>query len=169
MHLVPLIQGRGFTPPEAGSVLFTLLMVAIVGRVAFGKLADIIGAIPAYFVASAWQTVMVFGFMFMEHLSSFYMYAVVYGFGYAGVMTTIFVTIRNHAAPARRASTMGVVLAFAYLGHGLGGWQGGYFFDVTSNYSWTYTNAALAGVVNLVIVGGLWITINRRPKLALAK
>lgn len=162
MHLVPLIQGRGFEPTEAGSVLFTLLMVAIMGRVAFGKLADMIGAIPAYLVASGWQTALVFGFVFMYQLDSFYIYAVVYGFGYAGVMTTVLVTVQNHTAPARRASSMGIVLAFAYLGHGLGGWQGGYFFDLTGAYSWTYANAALAGVVNLAIVGALWLTINRR-------
>ncbi|MHA1554507.1 MAG: MFS transporter, partial [Alphaproteobacteria bacterium] len=44
MHLVPLIQDRGVTAPEAGSVLFILLVAAIIGRVAFGRLADKIGA-----------------------------------------------------------------------------------------------------------------------------
>ena len=61
--------------------------------------------------------------------------------------------------------TTGVVLAFAYLGHGLGGWQGGYFFDVTGAYIWSYANAAFAGIVNLVIVGALWATIRRRMVL----
>lgn len=168
MHLVPLIQGQGFSAPEAGSVLLTMLMVAIVGRVAFGKLADLIGAIPAYLVASGWQTVLVFGFILMGQLNSFYIYAIVYGFGYAGVMTTVLVTTRNHSAPARRASSMGIVLAFAYLGHGLGGWQGGYFFDVTGAYNWTYANAAFAGVINLMIVSALWLTVNRRARSAAA-
>lgn len=168
MHLVPLIHGRGFEPTEAGSVLFTLLMVAIMGRVAFGKLADMIGAIPAYLIASGWQTVLVFGFVFMYQLDSFYIYAIVYGFGYAGVMTTVLVTVQNHTAPARRASSMGIVLAFAFLGHGFGGWQGGYFFDVTGEYSWTYANAALAGVVNLAIVSALWLTINRKRTSVIA-
>lgn len=163
MHLVPLVQGRGFTAPEAGSVLFVMLMVAIAGRVAFGKLTDIIGAVPAYLTASAWQTLLVFGFFFVNRLDAFYLYAAVYGFGYAGVMTTIIVTTRNLAAPARRASSLGVVMAFAYIGHGLGGWQGGYFFDLTGNYHWTYANAAIAGFINLAIVSGLWLTVNRRP------
>lgn len=168
MHLVPLIQGRGFQSPEASSVLFTMLMVAIVGRIAFGKIADTIGAIPAYLLASGWQTLLVFGFTFMGQLDSFYIYAAIYGFGYAGVMTTLLVTARNHTAPARRVSSMGVVLAFAYLGHGLGGWQGGFFFDLTGDYSWTFANAALAGIVNLAIVGALWLTISRRPQAATA-
>jgi len=168
MHLLPLIQDRGFSPPEAGSVIFVMLTVAIVGRVAFGKLTDIIGAVPAYLTASAWQTLLVFGFVFLERLDSFFLYAAVYGFGYAGVMTTIIVTTRNLTAPARRASSLGVVMAFAYLGHGLGGWQGGYFFDLTGNYQWTYANAAIAGIINLAIVSALWLTINRRPTIAIA-
>lgn len=168
MHLVPLIQGRDFPATDAGSVLFTLLMVAILGRVAFGRIADMIGAIPAYLLASGWQTLLVFGFMFMDRLESFYLYAIIYGFGYAGVMTTIFVTIRVHTAPVRRATSTGIVLAFAYLGHGLGGWQGGFFFDFTGDYDWTYANAALAGILNLAIVSALWLKINRRPSVAVA-
>ena len=79
-------------------------------------------------------------------------------------MTTILVTARNLTAPARRASSMGVILAFAYLGHGLGGWQGGFFFDLTGAYTWTYANAAFAGITNLIIVGSLWLTLrHRRP------
>jgi MFS family permease len=168
MHLVPLIQGHGYPAPEAGGVLFSMLMIAILGRIAFGKLADMIGAIPAYLIASAWQTVLVFGFVYLNTLESFYPYALVYGFGYAGVMTAILVTARNLAAPARRASTIGIVLAFAFLGHGLGGWQGGFFYDVTGEYIWAYAIAAIAGVVNLMIVASLWLTIRRKPTLVLA-
>jgi MFS family permease len=138
MHLVPLIQGRGFAGSEASGVLFLMLMVAVLGRVAFGKLADIIGAIPTWLVASGWQTLLVFGFTCFESLNSFYVYAAFYGFGYAGVMTSLIVTARNLSAPSRRASTIGIVLAFAYIGHGIGGWQGGFFFDLTGGYQLTY-------------------------------
>ena len=162
MHLVPLIQGCGFPAPEAGSVLFFMLMVAIAGRVAFGKLADMIGAVPAYLTASAWQTLLVFGFTLIVRLDAFYLYAAIYGFGYAGVMTTVLVTARTLTAPAHRATSMGIIIAFGWLGHGLGGWQGGFFFDLTGNYSWTYMNAAIAGAINLAIVFALWVATRPR-------
>jgi MFS family permease len=168
MHLVPLIQGRSFTAPEASSVLFAMLLVAIVGRVAFGRLADLIGAIPAYLIASGWQTLLVFGFTLVSGLESFFLYAAVYGFGYGGVMTTLLVTSRNLTTPSRRASSMGVIVAFAYLGHGLGGWQGAYFFDLTGGYTWTYANAAFIGIANLIIVSSLWVTIRYRGRPTLA-
>lgn len=36
------------------------------------------------------------------------------------------------------------------------------FFDLTGNYTLSYANAAVAGAINLIIVGSLYVTINRR-------
>ncbi len=168
MHLVPLAQERGLSATDAGSVLFVMLVVAIVGRAAFGQIADMIGALPTWLLASGWQTLLVFGFTRMDGLSEFYLYAVLYGFGYAGVMTAVLVTTRNLAAPGLRASSMGTVLAFGYIGHGLGGWQGGFFYDLTNAYTWSYTNAVIAGLINLTLVGALWWTVTRRGQTAFA-
>lgn len=168
IHLVPLMQVYGIPAPQAGGVLLTMMIIAIAGRIAFGRLADIIGAIPTYLIASAWQTFLVFGFTFLGRLDSFFLYAAVYGFGYAGVMTALLVTARNLTAPSRRTSSMGVITAFALVGHGLGGWQGGFFFDLTSAYTWSYANAALAGVLNLVLISALWIVVRQRRHLLAA-
>jgi MFS family permease len=162
MHLIPLIQDRGIPLEDAGSVLFLMLLVAIAGRIAFGKLADMIGAIRAYWIASCWQTLLVVGFIYIDTLNGFYIYAVIYGFGYAGVMTGLLVCVRVLTPLSRRASVLGIVMLFAWLGHGIGGYQGGFFFDLTGNYTVTYVNAALAGIINLIIVGALFIATNRR-------
>lgn len=162
MHLVPLVQGNGISAPDAGSVLFLMLIVAILGRVAFGKLADMIGAIPAYMTASLWQTLLVFPFTQIHSLGAFYVYAAIFGFGYAGVMTGVLTTTRALTTPANRSGANGVILGFAFIGHAVGGYQGGLFFDLTGSYTVSFTNAALAGVVNLAIVGSLYLTIRRR-------
>jgi MFS family permease len=163
MHLVPLIQGYCISAPDAGGVLFVMLIAAIAGRVAFGKLADMIGPIPAYVTASVWQTVGVFAFTQIGDLSLFYVFAPIYGFGYAGVMTGVLVTARVLTPARRRATYMGVILAFAWLGHGLGGYQGGVFYDLTGSYTVSFANAAAAGIFNLMIVGTLFVMLRRRP------
>jgi MFS family permease len=164
MHLVPLIQGCGITAPEAGGVLFTLMIAAICGRIVFGQLADMIGAIPAYMTAVAWQTLLMFGFTQFVSLEAFYIYAPIYGFGYGGVMTGVLTTIRALTPAARRASATGIVLAFAWLGHGLGGWQGGLFYDLTHSYNVSFANAAFAGIVNLTVVGCVLLLLRRRQR-----
>ncbi|WP_300547464.1 MFS transporter [Roseovarius sp.] len=156
MHLVPHIQGRGYSADQAGSVIFLMLMVGIVGRVAFGKLADVIGAIPAYMTATAWMTLLIYGFILINDLSTFYLYAPIYGFGYAGVMTGVLATVAAHTPPSRRGFAMGVVTMFGWFGHANGGGLGGYLYDITGGYAAAYGLAALAGVLNLLVVAVLY-------------
>ena len=162
MHLVPLAQDRGIALNEAASIMFVMLLAGVVGRVAFGRLADMIGPVRTYLVASAWQTVLVFAFLQLEELNAFYMFALIYGFGYSGVMTSILVCVQMLTPVSRRAFALGIVVMFGWLGHGIGGYQGGYFFDLTGSYTLSYANAAFAGIINLMLIGALYITLNRR-------
>lgn len=156
MHLVPYIQGLGCTADQAGSVVFLMLMVGILGRVAFGKLADIIGAIPAYMTATAWMTLLIYGFILLKDLSALYVYAPIYGFGYAGVMTGVLTTTASHTPPSRRGFAMGIITMFGWFGHANGGFLGGYLYDQTADYAAAFAVAALAGALNLVVVAVLW-------------
>lgn len=156
MHLVPLIQDRGFALEEASGVIFSMLLIAILGRVAFGRLADIVGALPAYMTATAWMTLLVFGFVYIHNLTSFYAYALVYGFGYAGVMTGVLVSIRSLSPVSHRASVLGIVIMFGWFGHAIGGYLGGLLYDLSGNYTASYALAATAGILNLMVVSSLY-------------
>lgn len=167
MHLVPLIQDVGFPAEQASSVIFTMMVAAIVGRVVFGKLADVIGAVPAYMMATAWMTVMVYGFVWLKSLDIFYVYAIVYGFGYSGVMTGVLTSVRALTPAARRGSAMGIIGMFGWFGHAIGGYQGGLLHDLTGAYDAPYAIAAVAGVLNLAVVSTL-LRRTRRPDFAVA-
>ena len=166
MHLVPMIQGVCNVGAEAGGPLLIMLVAAIGGRIFFGRLADMIGPVRAWMAATAWQTVLMIGFVFLGSMQAFWLFAPLYGFGYGGVMTGVLVTVRALTPEARRASATGIVLAFGWLGHALGGWQGGFFFDLTDGYFWTYANAVLAGAINLAVVGTIWFALRRRIHVA---
>lgn len=163
MHLVPLIQGCGFALDQASGVLFGMLVIAIAGRIVFGKLSDIIGALPAYMTATAWMALLVFGFVYLESLGMFHIYALVYGFGYAGVMTGVLVSITALTHPSIRATAMGVVTMFGWFGHANGGYLGGLLYDMTAGYTEAYALAAVSGALNLVIVGSLFF-YTRNPR-----
>ena len=168
MHLVPLMDGQGISAADSGGVLFTMLIVAVAGRVAFGRLADHIGPMPAFMAASMWQAMLVFFFTQLHSLGNFYVFAVVYGFGYGGVMTGVLVTARYLTPVLRRASLMGVILAFSWIGHAFGGYQGGLFYDLTGSYTVTYANAAAAGLFNLLLIGPMIWTIRGRHRKSVA-
>jgi MFS family permease len=166
MHLLPLIQERGIAAPDAGGVVFVMLVAAIAGRVFFGRLADRIGGMPAYMTAVAWQAALMFPFTQIDGLTSFYVLAAVYGFGYAGVMTGLLITIGLLAPASWRATATGTVIAFAFLGHGIGGYQAGLLHDLTGAYQGGFGVAALASAFNLVVVGSLLVTLRRRGGVA---
>jgi MFS family permease len=80
---------------------------------------------------------------------------VVFGFGFAGVMTSLLICARE-AAPLRITGfAIAVVSTTGWVGMGIGSYQGGYFFDVTGDYTFSYGTAAIAGLINLLIVAAL--------------
>lgn len=164
IHLVPYAQSCSIPLSDAGGIVLVMLIAGIGGRVAFGKLADMIGAIRAYWIASAWQTALVVFFTQFQSFESLILFAAIYGFGYGGVMTTILVSMQVLTPIARRASATSIVSMFGFFGHAVGGYQGGLFFDLIGNYNWAFANAAFAGIMNLIIVAALYVTISRGPK-----
>lgn len=165
IHLVPLIQAVCGVGAEAGGPLLLMLVSAIAGRVFFGRLADSIGPLRAWMAATAWQTTLMLGFMLLGTMQAFWVFAVLYGFGYGGVMTGVLVSVRALTPQASRASATGIVLAFAWLGHAAGGWQGGLTYDLTGAYFWAFANATFFGIVNLAIIGAVFWLVRRNSGL----
>ncbi|MES2713596.1 MAG: MFS transporter [Pseudomonadota bacterium] len=153
MHLMPLMQGFCIPATDAGGVMLAMLVAAIVGRIAYGKLCDAIGPVQSWAVASFLQVLGVAAFTQFETLRGFMSFGVVYGFAYAGVMTSVLVSARALTPAHRRASLMGVILSFAWLGHAFGGYQGAATYDITGSYTAGFVAGSVAGLVNLALVG----------------
>jgi MFS family permease len=160
-HVIPMAQDQGIPLDDASGIMFILLLAAVLGRIAFGKLADLVGPLRSYWIAACWQTVLVFFFVRIDSVQALNMYAFIWGFGYAGVMTGIVICVRVMIPLARRATALGIVTFFGWFGHGVGGYQGGLLFDLTDDYTLSFAIAALAGVVNLIVVAALYFTLNR--------
>ena len=166
MHLMPLIQGFCIPATDAGGVMLAMLLAAILGRVAYGKLCDMIGPLQSWAVASILQTAGVLAFTQFASLQAFLIFGVVYGFAYAGVMTSILVSTRALTPEYRRGAFMGIILAFAWLGHAFGGYQGAAAFDLTGSYAGGFVIGSAAGLVNLGLVSMLLLLARPRRVLA---
>jgi len=155
MHIAPLVSDLGFDPQVAASVMAVMMIAGAFGRVMAGRLADRIGALNAYLVVSFIQTFFAYWFVTVDGLIGIYAVAVVFGVGYAGVMTCLLVTTRS-MVPARLAGTgLSITSLSGWAGMGLGAYLGGALFDWTGNYDLSYATAAGAGVVNLTILAML--------------
>jgi MFS family permease len=170
MHLMPLLQSLCISSTDAGGVMFAMLLAAIGGRVAYGKLCDMIGATRSWFVASSLQTAGVLAFTQFTSLRGFLLFSIVYGFAYAGVMTSLLVATRALTPSRDKATWMGMVFSFAWLGHALGGFQSALAYDLTAGYEAGFAAGAVAGAGNLILVGTLirLTRCNARPSAGTA-
>ena len=165
VHLVPLLTDAEFTIEFATSVLMVLMFCGAFGRILGGKLGDMIGALPAYMIMSLGQTVSVIWFPYITNPIGLYLLAAFFGFTYSGVMSSILVTTRMvvSAKFAGRANSLGSF--FGWTGMGMGGFFGGYFFDLYGDYFWSFAFASFMGAINLLVLLRFLARINNR-KLA---
>ena len=168
MHLVPLLTDKGFSLEFATSVLMILMVCGAFGRILGGMLGDYIGALPGYILMSLGQTIFVVWFPYLISPASIYVLAALFGFTYSGVMSSILVCTRIMVSAKFGARAMSLTSFFGWIGMGLGGFLGGYFFDIYGDYSWAFSFAGITGVVNLFILALFFMNIRRRENLLLS-
>jgi MFS family permease len=160
---VPLVHLASFVGMVCGSPAIgaTSLLVAMVfgatGRICFGLIADRIGYLPSYALASAIQTVGVAAYPLLGDGSSLLALSAVFGFGFAGNMTCLVLCVRE-AVPAHRfGAALGMVMLVAWAGMGTGGYAGGALFDIYLSYALSFTLASAAGLLNLIAIGAMMV------------
>lgn len=165
---VPLVHLASFVGMVCGSPALgaTSLLVAMlsgaVGRVCFGLVADRLGYLPSYALASAVQTACVAAYPLLGDGVSILALSAVFGFGFAGNMTCLILCVRDLVPASRFGGALGLVMLVAWAGMGVGGYAGGVLFDITLGYSLSFALAGLAGLLNLLAIGAL-IAMRRMP------
>lgn len=155
VHLVPLGMAAGCSAQTAAGLLLSAMIAAVFGRLFFGWLADRVGGLPAYAISCFAQTAVVFWFTQTSSIVALSSLSILFGFGFAGVMTCLLICARE-AAPMRISGTaMAIVSTTAWVGMGIGSYQAGFFYDLSGSYVLSYGNAAIAGIINLLIVFAL--------------
>jgi len=169
LHVVPMLSDRGFSPEIAAGVLTALMLAGVLGRLAAGRICDLIGPIRTYALMSLGQTLLVVWFPHIESLLGVYALAVVFGLVYSGVMASIVICVNIEVPASVAARSWSIVSFFAWIGMGLGSYMGGLLFDLTGGYAWAFAFAAAMGTINLFILALFYGSRKkRRPALAAA-
>ena len=167
MHLVPLLTDKGFSLEFSTFVLMLLMICGAFGRIFGGMLGDYIGALPGYFLMSLGQTIFVVWFPHLVSPLGIYVVAALFGFTYSGVMSSILVCTRMMVSAKFGARAMSLTSFFGWIGMGLGGFLGGYLFDIYGDYTWAFTIAGISGLINLIVLSFFFLQIRRKSNLAL--
>jgi MFS family permease len=158
---VPLVHLASFVGTICGSPTIgaTSLLVAMsfgaAGRICFGLIADRVGYLPSYALASATQTACVLAYPFFGDAHSLLALSAVFGFGFAGNMTCLVLCAREAVPSHRFGGALGLMMLVAWAGMGVGGYAGGALFDAYHGYGPAFALAGGAGALNLVTIGFL--------------
>ena len=163
VHVVTLGSDRGLAGRDAAGLLAVLTVAGMVGRIAFGRLADRVGSLHTYIAASAGQTALAFLFPYAASGAQLYLLSALFGLVFSGAMTSFLTCAREYAPAGRTGLSIGVVMLFAWIGMAAGAWQGGLFYDLCGDYFASFANASVAGVVNLLILALLWLHTLETP------
>ena len=165
IHVFPMAMEAGIAPEQAALVLGVLMAVSMVGRVGIARLADSIGGVRSLLLASGIQTVTIYWFSQMDGLEGLVTVAAMFAFGYGGVIPSYAIIVREKIPLSHVGRVTGTVFFFGNLGMALGGYLGGVIYVTSGGYPTAYAVGALAGVVNLIIIGSLFLRLRSQTSL----
>ena len=152
VHMASFIGMVCASPRLGVDSLVVAMTCGAVGRVCFGSIADRIGPLRAYGLASLTQTACILLFPALADSLSLLALSAVFGFGFGGDMTCFSLCVRR-AVPAHRfGAAMGAVMMMAWAGMAAGGYLGGLLFEISQSYTASFLLAGAAGVFNLSVL-----------------
>ncbi len=152
VHLVSHATDLGHAPARAAELLSVLMVAGFVSRIAFGMLADRIGAAPTLLISSACQFAMMLVFAEVESLTALYVSAALFGLGFAGIMPCYPLLLRLWFPVSQIGWRIAAQYLFAALGMALGGWLAGRIFDATGAYAPAFLAGAGFNAMNFALV-----------------
>ncbi len=163
VHLVAMCSDLGFGAAEGARMLSVLLACSFASRLGFGWLSDRIGGLKTVLIGSSLQAAALSAYIWVDGLVSLYVLSGIFGLVYGGIVPGYTLAVRE-LFPAREAGwRIGVIFLCGTSGMALGGWLGGFIFDLTGHYQYAFVAGVVFNLANLSIVCFLLWLAGARP------
>jgi MFS family permease len=156
-HSIPLVHVVGFAL-SAGLSVFTsswvlaiMSLSSVIGRIYWGMFADRRGSRLALMITLFLQGSLVLWLVKTQDPVVFFMYAVFWGFGYGGVGTQYGIVSREVFGARLFGPGYAGQNAFAMVGMAVGGFLGGYLYDVSNSYVVAWLVSFMCGLISSLI------------------
>jgi len=155
-HTAAHIQDMGFSLTDGANVLAVISVASIIGRIGMGRVADMIGSRRTLIISFAAISVTVFWVLFANRLWGFYIFALVFGFGWGALAVLRFAITTEVFGLASVGFIMGILGSGESMAATIGSYFGGYSFDIFGSYD--------AAFIMCIVVSGLGIILSWRLK-----
>jgi MFS family permease len=150
-HIVPHATDIGFSATTAATLLSAIGLVSIFGKISFGSLGDKIGNRKAAIIISILVAVAFVWLRFSNQLWMLYIFAVIFGLGYAGFSATQSPLAAELFGLKSHGTIFGLTSFTGNAGGAVGSFLAGYIFDMTGNYNWAFYICVILAAISLII------------------
>jgi MFS family permease len=164
-HIVSMAITQGISGMEAAAALSIISGASAVSRFASAIIAQHFGGRVLLTLALVGQSAPIFILFFAEGAWTFYAFALIFGLCYGGEMVGFPIINRQMFGAAAPLSTIySLEMVGAGIGMALGGWLGGFLFDVSGAYTWSIAAAILTTCIGIPLA--LALPPHKRPPAA---
>ena len=147
VHVVGFALSAGLSAFAASWVLAIMSISSVVGRIYWGMFADRYGARLALMLTLFMQGALILWLVNAQDPVIFFLYALVWGFGYGGVGTQYGMVSREVFGARLFGPGYAGQNAFAMVGMSVGGFLGGYLFDISHSYVTSWLVSVASGLI----------------------
>ncbi len=163
VHVVGFAQSAGLSAFASAWVLSLMSLSAIAGRVAWGLFADRHGARLTLILTLFLQGALVLWLVNTQDPVIFFLYALVWGFGFGGVNTQYGIVARDLYGPRHFGPGFAGQMCFSMVGMAVGGFLGGYLYDLSHSYVASWLISFGAGLISSLLAMDLLLQSERAP------
>jgi MFS family permease len=162
-HSIPLVHVVGFALSAGLSafasswVLAIMSISSVIGRIYWGMFADRRGGRLALMLTLFLQGSLILWLVKTQDPVVFFMYAIFWGFGYGGVGTQYGIVSREVFGARLFGPGYAGQNAFAMVGMAIGGFLGGYLYDVSNSYVSAWLVSFMCGLISSLIAMDLMV------------
>jgi MFS family permease len=156
-HSIPLVHTVGFALSAglsnfaASWVLAVMGLTSVIGRIFWGFFADRHGGRLTLMMTLFMQGAFILWLVGTQDPVVFFLYAIVWGFGYGGVGTQYGVVARELYGSRLFGPGYSGQNCFAMVGMAVGGFLGGYLYDISHTYVTSWLVSFGAGLISALL------------------
>ncbi len=146
-HVVVMATDRGIPPIPAATILGIAAGISASSRLIAPMLADRFGGRKILILFIMMQAISILWLLPARDIWVFYAFSLFFGLGYGGEMTPFPILNRQYYGTAPIGVVYGFQSMVACIGMGVGGFIGGFLYDLMGNYTSAIWVAVISGFI----------------------
>jgi MFS family permease len=152
LHYIPYANDLGITVQRSAFLVTLVGLASVVGRTGLGALSDWIGGKRTLFFCLLVQMLMAVWVMVFTSWAAWVTFAILFGISYGGVFPLYPAITRGYFGAEGTGGIYGFQLFLSTIGMGLGGYLGGYLFDLFGTYRLSFLTGIAIGVLSILLL-----------------